>query len=207
MGDLMLKQKAPRMPHWQGVDVMARKPWPSAYPQRMNNSKSSFKFRPADPPAWREPSPYSYQAPLYNYQTNSKREHYFLAPYYRNAMPPPPNPNRLLMIDPTRRRLSVKQSDESPCHCRSRSMEDVRTDVITSEWEDDVNGNRVPLPIRNERFTKYSNRRSMDNLLVDTNYSPPMKRAGRLQVMVSYFFFNLADAFLIEVNFRRMLLG
>ncbi|KAH0808867.1 hypothetical protein GEV33_013924 [Tenebrio molitor] len=135
-------QKAPRMPHWQGVDVMARKPWPSAYPQRMNNSKSSFKFRPADPPAWREPSPYSYQAPLYNYQTNSKREHYFLAPYYRNAMPPPPNPNRLLMIDPTRRRLSVKQSDESPCHCRSRSMEDPIPRNASEQDNHDSNGTR-----------------------------------------------------------------
>lgn len=171
----MLKQKQPRVPHWQGIDVLSRKPWPSA--QRINTQKSPFHFRPPEPPAWREPNPYSYQAPLYNYN-NPKRDHYFLTPYYRNAMPPPPNPNRLLMIDPRRR--FVKQNEDS-CYCRSRSMEDVRADVLTPDWESDVNGNRVPLPMRKD-FNKYSNRRSMDNLLVDTNFSPPSKRAGRLQV-------------------------
>ena len=185
MGDLMLKQKPPRMPHWQSIDVLPRKPWPSGYTHQRINSPKTFNFRPADPPPWREPSPYSYQAPFYNYQTNAKRDHHFFTPYYRNAMPPPPNPNRLLMIDPARRRFDVRQN-EDPCHCRSRSMEDVRMDVVTTEWEDDVNGNRIPL--RNEKFNKYTNRRSMDNLLVDTNFSPPTKRAGRLQVIFSFFF-------------------
>ncbi|XP_044270806.1 WD repeat-containing protein 47 isoform X5 [Tribolium madens] len=174
MGDLMLKQKQPRVPHWQGIDVLSRQPWPSA--QRINTQKSPFNFRPPEPPAWKEPNPYSYQAPLYNYQ-NPKRDHYFLSPYYRNAMPPPPNPNRLLMIDPRRR--FFKQNEDS-CYCRSRSMEDVRADVVTPDFQNDVNGNRVPIPMKKD-FTKYANRRSMDNLLVDTNFSPPRKRSGRLQ--------------------------
>lgn len=176
---MMLKQKPPSRPppNWHYPDMMSRKPWN----HQKNSPKNSFNLRQPEVP-WREGSPYSYQTPFYNYQTNNKRDHYFLAPYYRNVMPPPPNPNRLLMIDPTRRRFSMTHDDNAPCYCRSRSMEDVSADVLATEWEDDINGNRVPPPMRTEKFhNKYSKRRSMENLLVDTHFVPP-KRAGRLQV-------------------------
>lgn len=197
MGDLMIKQKSQRLGHWQSMEVISRKPWPIMYaPQKKLSPKHSFNFRPPEPNnGWREPpSPYAYQAPLYNYPTNDKKDHYYLAPYYRNAMPPPPNPNRLLMIDPKRKYSNGKHTMNDVCHCRSRSMEDVRTEVVTNDWGNDINGNKVSFSKKPNKFRRYSNRRSMDNLLVDTDHSPKIKRAGRLQVI---FFFLLNDIILI----------
>lgn len=71
----------------------------------------------------------------------------------------------------------------SPCQCRSKSMEDVRTDVVEvngNHWEDDINGNHVTRT--SDKFNRYSNRRSMENLLVDTGYSPNSKRSSKLKV-------------------------
>lgn len=187
MGDLMIKQKSQRLDHWQSMEVISRKPWSMIYPQKRLSPKHSFNFRPPEPNVWREPSPYAYQAPLYNYPINNKPDHYYLAPYYRNAMPPPPNSSRLLMVD-SKKKYNGKQVNDV-CHCRSRSMEDVRAQVITNDWENDINGNKVvSFNKKAHKFRRYFNRRSMDNLLVDTNLSPKLKRAGRLQV-VNFFFF------------------
>lgn len=182
MGDLLLKQKPPRIqPHWQSNEMLYRKPFPPMYQHKIV-PKATFNFRPSEP-RWREPSNY-YQTPvMYNSPVKQTRDYHFMAPYYRNMMPPPPNPNRLLMVDP-RRRISVKSS-EPPCQCRSKSMEDVRTDVVevTADWQHDYNGNRVSPTKSADKFGRFSNRRSMENLLVDTDFSPSSKRNGRFQVL------------------------
>lgn len=178
MGDLLLKHKPPRQPQWQSTDMLSRKSFPPSYQNHRPNQRASFNYHPNEPARWREGTYYS--SPVYSFPPKSK-DHYFLTPYYRNVMPPPPNPNRLLMIDP-RRKFSVN-GGPSPCQCRSKSMEDVRTDVVEvngNHWEDDINGNHVTRT--SDKFNRYSNRRSMENLLVDTGYSPNSKRSSKLKV-------------------------
>lgn len=103
-------------------------------------------------------------------------------------MPPPPNPNRLLMIDPCRRLSGVITGGVDPnhCQCKSKSMEDVRTDVemVSKNWKNtnDINCNYVQSAavLHSEKYSKFSNRRSMENLLIDTDYSPPLiKKNGK----------------------------
>lgn len=144
-------------------------------------------FRPSDYPKFRETG--YYPTPVFNHPPRPPADHYFLAPYYRNAMPPPPpHPNRLLMVD-TRRRLSVSTTNgHPPCKCRSRSMEDVRTDVVEmreDRWLKERNGTKSVSPSVKgsaaEKFvSKFGDRRSMDNLLMD--YTPGRKRSGRIYV-------------------------
>lgn len=74
-------------------------------------------------------------------------------------------------------------------------MEDVRTEVVEvngNHWEDDINGNHVARG--NNKFNQYNNRRSMENLLVDTGYSPNSKRSGKLKVR-KFFFWMLKSLF------------
>lgn len=187
----------------------------------------------------------AYSSPGYQ-SSKGRDYYFLAPPYYRSAMPPPPNmtsngstrnggSDRLLMVDPAasrRRHTSSKKNGNGDikiltkqitCHCnisntksRSRSMDDIRSDVVevNSEWDDhhDENGNNILSSKNNEKklstsshgSNKYGNgklrenmyaRRSVENLLVDTNYSPPPlkthlngrsngKRNGYLKVLL-----------------------
>lgn len=117
------------------------------------------------PPAmtrWREPT--YWPTPVYS---SKSKDPYLLAPFYRNVMPPPP----MILTDPRGR------NDFFPCHCRSKSMEDVRTDVVEirteGAWQKDEdvnrysgsNGSSGKHPLKNSVYI--NNRRSTDNLLAD----------------------------------------
>jgi len=97
----------------------SHRPWPPIY--RQQPARNSFCFRPPEPPQLREKG----------------RDYYYLAPLYRNAMPPPPRPvevpppRRLLLVDPQTRGCPP----DCPCLHRSRSLEDVRS--VASEWSDE----------------------------------------------------------------------
>lgn len=192
MGDLMIKQRSRGHHQYQPMDIHRSRPWPPMFRTPFQRVPP-FNFRPVEQPhyqnningQWREPFPYQngYNIP----QTNKSRDYYFLAPYYRNVMPPPPKPQkeRIPMMD-TRRR-NHKRVEEKACHCKSRSMEDVRFDVVevTPEWENDENGNHVGLP-KQKKFglNKPYGQHSMENLLMDTVYTPPSKRGGRFKVTI-----------------------
>lgn len=186
----MIKQRT-RGHQWQPpIDIHRNRPWPPMFRTPFQRVPP-FNFRPVEQPQWREP--YAYQNGYTHLpQTNKSRDYYFLAPYYRNVMPPPPKPQkeRNPMMDARRRTNNKIRADEKAvCHCKSRSMEDVRFDVVevTPEWENDENGNHV-LP-RSKKFglNKPYGQHSMENLLMDTVYTPPSKRGGRFKVCVLFF--------------------
>lgn len=188
MGDMLLKQK----PRWQQGQVdMHRRPWPPMFRAPFQRVPP-FNFRPVDQTTWREP--FQYQTNGFSpAQTNKSRDYYFLAPYYRNVMPPPPKlqKDRPLMVDTTRRRTNKRTEDKASCHCKSRSMEDVRFDVVEvqPEWEQDENGNDVSKTKKAAPFgLKPYGQHSMENLLVDTGYTSPSKRAGRFKVIEAFYF-------------------
>lgn len=144
---------------------------------------------------WRETA--YYPTPVISYPSSKPNgEHYFLAPYYRNVMPPPPNlqnSQRLLMVDSRKRYSMCVGSTSSSCHCRSKSMEDVRTHVVEireDRWPlghhgKEINGNVGHL---RKNGMLNDNRRSMDNLStvnIEYSNSPTLMsqtRVGRLQV-------------------------
>jgi hypothetical protein len=139
--------------------TMLRRPWPPLYRHPLQH-RPRFCFRSPDSPAeWRE----------YNH-TNKGRDYYFMAPMYRNALPPPPPPpaRHMLLLDPRQRRVSHNHV-QCPCvrSSRSRSLEDVRSEV-NSEWEEEV-GNCGPWPLQQLGCSNKENhrlqRRSMENLL------------------------------------------
>jgi len=147
----------------RGADkgTVLRRPWPPLY-RHPHQNRPRFCFRPPDPPAeWRD----------YNY-TNKGRDYYFMAPMYRNALPPPPPPRHMLVLDPRLRRVSHNHV-QCPClhRSRSRSLDDVRSEV-NSEWEE-AGGNDGPMSVtRPHQSMGCSNkenhrlqRRSMENLL------------------------------------------
>lgn len=183
MSDAVLKSKQIRPPPWQSADMMSRKqPWYPVNFQRPVRPRLAYHFRSAEPPIWREPSPYAFPSPIYGHGKTGK-DYYFMAPFYRNAMPPPPNPNRLLMIDPVNGRCTTRKPEMVPCHCKSRSMEDVRTEVVeVSNWGEDENGNRIETR-SDRRYSKPYNK-SMENLLGER--SPNAKRLGSFQVSETY---------------------
>lgn len=187
MGDMILKQKPPFPPHrWQSSDMLStRSGFPPFYPQ-INPKRNSYPFRPPEPAAfWRDIPPH-FRPPGFSYPPKV-RDYHMLPSFYRNVMPPPPNPNRLLMMDPRRWATSIPRSDgvvspnQPPCHCnvqnapngvvavpnqKSRSMEDVREFVI--DWEQDHNGNNVSPRVKG----RLEGRRSMENLLDGNRVSP-----------------------------------
>ncbi|XP_023023169.2 WD repeat-containing protein 47 isoform X3 [Leptinotarsa decemlineata] len=191
MGDLLLKQKPPpphRAPQWQSNGMLFR---PTTDPLQIHKVGKTSPFRSKDLffqykdpllssndfSRWRESTYYS--SPMYNFSHPSK-DQYFLAPYYRNVMPPPPDSKKSLVQDP-RSRFSSGGS-QSSCHCRSKSMEDVRAEVV--EVREEKNGSRIGSRdhVRKDKFNRYSDRRSMDNLLLDANNESSCgRRAGRLQ--------------------------
>lgn len=182
MGDMLLKHKRPTQ--WQSTEMLARKPWPPIYPQRVS---PKYHLHPSE-------THYAYAYTRYNNNKNNqsggiiKEPQYFMAPYYRNVMPPPPSTNRPFM-DRTKRKVQVHHPPCSPCRCKSKSLEDVRADVVEvrRDYDDDFNGNRV---LGRDRFgekrrDKQSNGRSMDNLTVDVGYSSP-RWIGSYQVCLGF---------------------
>lgn len=154
------------------------RPWPPIYRQHQN--RTSFCFRPQESPPWRD---YAHAS---GYRDKG-RDYYYLAPLYRNALPPPPQPieipppRRLMLLNPQARNCP----SECPCLHRSRSLEDVRSD-LNSEWSEDDMGlnsyryshnNRKSVPVSpiSKKFSKI--RRSID----DSVKMDPRRR-GFLQV-------------------------
>ncbi|CAH1132936.1 unnamed protein product [Ceutorhynchus assimilis] len=168
MGDMMIKQKPNYMAHrWQNSDVLSsRSQYPPFYPQ-VNPKRNSYPFRPPEPAFWRDFNPH-FRPPAFSYPPKV-RDYHLLPPFYRNVMPPPPNPNRLIMMDPRRWAASIPRNDgvivnhqqPPPCHCKdqkSKSMEDVRDFVV--DWDKDQNGNNI-----SRIKGRLEGRRSMENLL------------------------------------------
>lgn len=188
MGDIRVLD--PRMD--PRFDLKQHRPWPPMYRNHPNGGRApSYCYRPMplDTLAqWITP-----HIPDYNYMPariapnlNKSRDYYYLAPLYRNAMPPPPQPlppalqvspvalppGMMMMERPRGRAKSsggLTRSSMPPCTCavgRTRSLEDVRSEV--SEWDDyhDENGNHLqrssPKGVGAYRQTT---RRSMENLL------------------------------------------
>lgn len=143
------------------------RPWPPIYRQQPN--RTSFCFRPQESPPWRD----------YGYREKG-REYYYLAPLYRNALPPPPQPiempppRRLMLLNPQTRSCP----SECPCLHRSRSLEDVRSD-LNSEWSDDdhkVNGYRYNRKNTPKSFPNKIRRSIDDSVKMDP------RRRGSYQV-------------------------
>lgn len=181
---MLLKQKPPRVSQWQSTEMLSRKPWyPTTY--QRTTQRQSFNFRPMMEHANLRDSTYGYHTPYHQSTINKGKDYYFLSPYYRNAMPPPPNPSQLLMVDHTRRRSNFRRPQEVSCRCRSRSMEDVRTEVVEVDWDEGVNVKK-PIDYQNgNKFGRMYNRRSVEDLLADTHYKSPAKRVGSFQVWLN----------------------
>ncbi|XP_012537603.1 WD repeat-containing protein 47 isoform X5 [Monomorium pharaonis] len=183
MGDIRVLD--PRMD--PRFDLKQHRPWPPMY---RNNRAPSYCYRPVplDTLAqWITP-----HVPDYNYvpapriaaNPNKSRDYYYLAPLYRNAMPPPPQvmsplqvspvamppPGMMMMERPRGRAKSSGGLTRSmpPCTCavgRTRSLEDVRSEM--SEWDDyhDENGNHLQRNSPKGVSVCRQIRRSMENLL------------------------------------------
>lgn len=118
---------------------------------------------------------------------NKGRDYYFLSSHYRNPVPNLNHTEHYLGRD-RRRQLRPAEPAPTSCPCnRSRSMEDMRTDIVT-EWEDDdENGNRIIAPATkfnrptyrfSSVFKKNSiNHLSMENLSDTAPQVLPPKRA------------------------------
>ncbi|KAF7273228.1 hypothetical protein GWI33_014055 [Rhynchophorus ferrugineus] len=187
---MLVKQKGtlPSPQRWQSTDMLnARAPFTPFYPP--SPKRNSYPYRPPEPAFWRDIPPH-FRPPGFSYPPKV-RDYHLLPPFYRNVMPPPPNPNRLLMVDPRRWANSMARSEGTfqnhpPCNCnghgspppvltqqKAKSMEDVREFVV--EWENDHNGNKVS-PRTKGRMEM---RRSMENLLEDDDRVHRGRVAGR----------------------------
>lgn len=191
MGDIRILD--PRMdPRFMGDPK--HRPWPAMYRNHPNSRGPSFCYRPVPIETltqWIGPQIPSHD---YNYLparfgTNKPRDYYYLAPMYRNALPPPPQAlttlqvpppvavgSRMMLMEKPRSRTKSSsnggagRSSVPPCTCsvgRTRSLEDVRSEM--SEWEEynDENGNRVK---SNPKNPSRQTRRSMENLLEVENH-------------------------------------
>lgn len=130
--------------------------------------------------------------------SNKSRDYYFLSPSYRSAGAPTPSNHVDLYVGrdrPRQIRHEIPAPSAAACPCsRSRSLEDVRTEVVT-EWEDDdENGNRIVAPATkfnrtsykaNTAFQKQSflTRHSMENLVDRPPQVLPPKRISAFQVI------------------------
>ncbi|XP_015608710.1 WD repeat-containing protein 47 isoform X4 [Cephus cinctus] len=204
MGDLRILD--PRMDPRLGNDGKHR-PWPPMY----RNSPSrgpSFCYRPMLPvepiSQWLPPHLSSHD---YNYLPtrmpgNKGRDYYYLTPLYRNAMPPPPAGQplqvpamglspRMMLTEGARTRAAKSsgghgRSSLPPCTCsvgRTRSLEDVRSEI--SEWEDynDENGNHVTTGHKG----RMQSRRSMENLLeVEGTRDVNFERCGKSDLVQKF---------------------
>lgn len=176
------------------------RPWPPLVRQGHPN----FYFRPPDPMDLRNFKTSSSKGSTYSdfsgmsAYSNKSRDYYFLSPSYRPAAAPPLSNHADLYLGRERLR-QTRHPNPAPtstvCPCsRSRSLEDVRTDIVT-EWEDDdENGNRIVAPATkfnrnsyksNTVFQKqgYHTRHSMENLVDRPPQVLPPKRISAFQVI------------------------
>lgn len=191
MGDIRVLD--PRMDPRFDVSKQSR-PWPPMYrshPAAGTGRGPSFCYRPvpldAMAPQWIPPhvAEYNYvPARMSAASSNKGRDYYYLAPLYRNAIPPPQPMSplqlssvavspRMLMMDArgrTRSSAALCRGNAPACTCssvgRTRSLEDVRSEA--SEWEDyqDENGNHLQRKSsKNGGNMCRQGRRSMENLL------------------------------------------
>jgi len=186
MGDIRVLD--PRMD--PRFDLKQHRPWPPMYRNHPNGRGPSYCYRPVplDTLAqWITPHipDYNYMpAPRIPANPTKSRDYYYLAPLYRNAMPPPPQAMSPLQVSPVampppgmmmmerprgRAKSSGGLSKSVPsCTCavgRTRSLEDVRSEV--SEWDDyrDENGNHLQRGSPKGVNACRQVRRSMENLL------------------------------------------
>ncbi|XP_014366525.1 WD repeat-containing protein 47 isoform X3 [Papilio machaon] len=173
------------------------RPWPPLSRQAQPN----FYFRPPDPIDVRNYKTSSSKGSTYSdfsgvsAYSNKSRDYYFLSPSYRSAGAPTPGSYADSYINRDRPRQLRHPNPASPAACpcsRSRSLEDVRTEIVT-EWEDDdENGNRIVAPATkfnrspykvNTTFQKqgFLTRHSMENLVDKSPQVPPPKRISALQ--------------------------
>lgn len=158
--------------------MLARKPWPPIYPQRVSSPRYS-----SDP--YETQSSYAYARYSNNNAKFSKNQPYFMAPYYRNALPPPLHADRLY-VDHKRQNVH----NLSACSCKSKSLEDVR-DIAELRRECNDAFSRNMLLEREElserKYDKQSSKWNwMDNRTVNTNYHL-LGRVGGHQVCVTAF--------------------
>lgn len=130
------------------------RPWPPLSRQAQPN----FYFRPPDPIDARNFKTSSSKGSTYSdfsgmsAYSNKSRDYYFLSPSYRSSGAPTPGTpgNHAELYTGRERPRQLRNPNPSPpaCPCsRSRSLEDVRAEVVT-EWEDDdENGNRIVAPV------------------------------------------------------------
>lgn len=168
---------------------LARRPHPAHY-------------RHPDPVEWNFKTQSSLGSTYSDFSSNSAignkgRDYYFLSTHYRS---PVPNLNHADLYLGRDRRRQIRQPEAAPAPCpcnRSRSMEDMRTDIVT-EWEDDdENGNRIVAPATkfnrpaykfNSGFRKNSvNHLSMENLIDTPPQVLPPKRMNVFQVIFKIF--------------------
>ncbi|XP_017770323.1 PREDICTED: WD repeat-containing protein 47 isoform X4 [Nicrophorus vespilloides] len=136
-----------------------------SYSQRHLQSRQLFNSYRPESNHYRDCRPYAAYASS-NYSPgnifHANKDHYYLAPYYRNAMPPPPpSLNRLLMIDPTKMRKQHNYHTKN--HLTSRSMEDMRQ-IDLAHYRDNGCTNRLKRS-KTKNCAAYT---SMEHLLIDT---------------------------------------
>lgn len=186
-------------PHGPPSAIMLRRPWPPVYrhpgsggglgpPGPGGPYHTFFPFRPDFP---RSPldfysTPHKdffhHNAPHKDFfhHKMSKGEYYFLAPLYRNVLPPPPPPaplkplpRRIMPMPPLD--LARRSNSQPPCTCavpprlKSRSLENLNNVIIDSQ-EDDYPSSRDYRDSAGQR-DKENLRRSMENLLDVNNNS------------------------------------
>lgn len=184
MGDIRILD--PRMDPRFGPDPKHR-PWPAMYRNYPASRGPSFCYRPVPLETltqWMTPhlAPHDYNYVPAPMRPKKGRDYYYLAPMYQNAMPPPSAMpiqvppmtlgHRMMIMEKPRAGTKTSSSNgagrssaATPCTCsvgRTRSLEDVRSEVV--EWEEynDENGNRVKSGTKNNMRQI---QRSMENLL------------------------------------------
>lgn len=197
------------------VDVPYR-PWPPLSRQ----TQSNFYFRPPDPMDLRQFKTSSSKGSTYSdfsgmsAYSNKSRDYYFLSPSYRSAGAPTPSHSELYGARERPRQLrNPNSSPSTACPCsRSRSLEDVRTEVVT-EWEDDdENGNKIVAPATKFNRTSYKansqmqkqgylTRHSMENLADRAPQLLPPKRISAFQVIDLTFYH---DDRLVEITVIKL---
>uniref|UniRef100_A0A8D8X8F8 Uncharacterized protein n=1 Tax=Cacopsylla melanoneura TaxID=428564 RepID=A0A8D8X8F8_9HEMI len=179
---------------------MLRRPWPPVY--RHPGSGGGGMGPPGGPPGPyhtffpsfprpnefpRSPEFYSSPPPHKDFfhHKMSKGDYYFLAPLYRNVLPPPqppaplkPLPRRIMPMPPLDMRRSNSQP---PCTCpvpprlRSRSLENLTNVIVDSPEEEYPSSSNYRDSPGHHRDKENFRRSSMENLLdVNNNSSGSM---------------------------------
>lgn len=121
-----------------------------------------------------------FYSPKEFYHHKSKGDYYFLAPLYRNVLPPPPPPaplkpmpRRIMPMPPID--LMRRSNSQPPCTCsvpprlRSKSLENLNNIIIDSQEDEYPSSSNYRDSAGHK--DKENFRRSMENLL-DVNNNP-----------------------------------